>query len=107
MSAQRLEFAGEAVADLDAIAQYTEATWGADQADKYSAEIWGAFKRLQAFPHSGRARPDIGTGMRSVVAEQHLVVYTILDQTIRILRVVHARSQIGKHLIAGEEPHGV
>ena len=99
MSVRQLEFSAEAEADLQAILQYTEATWGADQAARYSSDIWKALEQIRAFPNSGKERLDVAEGLRSLPAGQHLVLYMISAQTVRIRRIVHSRSRVARALI--------
>jgi toxin ParE1/3/4 len=103
MSVRRLEFSADAEADLQAIAHFTEESWGREQAGQYLADLWAAFERIQMFPHSGKEQPDIAAGMRSAVAEKHVVLYRASDKAIRVMRIVHGRSSVGKHLVADED----
>ena len=50
--------------------------------------------RLADFPDSGRARPEIGAGARSVVVGRYLVLYRINGECVDIVRVVHGAREI-------------
>lgn len=50
--------------------------------------------RLVDFPESGPARPEIGSGARSVVVGRYLVLYRITGDCVDIVRVVHGAREI-------------
>jgi toxin ParE1/3/4 len=50
--------------------------------------------RLADFPESGRARPEIGAGARSVVVGRYLVLYRINGEFVDIVRVIHGAREI-------------
>src|SRR5688572_3100548 len=45
---------------------------------------------LLEWPHRGRARPELGFGIRSVVAGSYVIFYEIRLETIYILRFFHS-----------------
>ena len=45
--------------------------------------------RLADFPESGPARPEIGSGARSVTLGNYLVLYRVERDSVDIVRVVH------------------
>lgn len=50
--------------------------------------------RLADFPESGRARPEIGAGARSVVVGRYLVLYRINGEFVDVVRVIHGAREI-------------
>lgn len=54
--------------------------------------------RLADFPESGRARPEIGVGARSVGVGRYLVLYRINEDCVDIVRVVHGAREITRLL---------
>ena len=85
MSDHRLEFSAEAEADMQAILQYTEVTWGSEQAARYFADMRDALERVRAFPYSGKARSDVAPGLRSSLVKQHLILYGVTSDVVRIM----------------------
>ena len=57
-----------------------------------------AVARLADFPESGRARPEIGAGARSVVVGRYLVLYRINGEFVDIVRVIHGAREITRLL---------
>jgi len=51
-------------------------------------------RQLSTHPRLGPARDDIRPGMRCLVIGSYLVLYTIDRDTVRIVRVLHARSHL-------------
>lgn len=80
-----------AIADLDGIWDYTNATWGPEQANTYVADLFGCFARAVATPEAGRDRSAFVPGARSLVSGRHLVFYRQIEGQVVILRVVHER----------------
>lgn len=76
------------------ILQYTAETWGDETSDAYAASLLEATQRLTEFPAVGRAREDIRPGLRTFPVRQHLILYRVHSDTVRILRVLHARRDL-------------
>jgi toxin ParE1/3/4 len=95
---RRLVFATAALADLDDIARFTETQWGKGQKDKYLARLNAAMKRLRRNPEQGRKRSDIDATLRSLTAERHVIFYRIFPDECRIVRIIHDRMDVHRHL---------
>ena len=50
--------------------------------------------RLADFPESGRARPEIGVGARSVPIGNYLVLYRVNGDFVDIVRMIHGAREI-------------
>lgn len=50
--------------------------------------------RLADFPESGRARPEMGAGARSVVVGRYLVLYRVVGEHVDIVRIIHGAREI-------------
>ncbi len=85
MPPRRLEIAPTVLRELNDVLEYTEETWGLEQALDYSA----AFDSLCSFPELGRERSELAEGLRCMVAREHLVIYRVLPSLIQITRIVH------------------
>ena len=93
-----LVVADAAKADLRAIAAYTEETWGAKQKRRYLDELQQRFRRLRLRPSLGRRRNDIGVGYRSLRCRRHVIFYRETADDIVVLRVLHERMDVRRHL---------
>ena len=94
----RLEYAPIAKLDLDNVFAYTVARWGHEQAFHYSEELIEVIQALAEFPNLGRDRSDLRAGLRSIVVAQHIVMYQVFDDRVRIGRVLHERENAAKAL---------
>jgi addiction module RelE/StbE family toxin len=52
--------------------------------------LYDAAKRLKAYPYAGRVGSKSGTRELVLAPLPYLLIYTVDDQTIRILRFFHA-----------------
>jgi toxin ParE1/3/4 len=50
--------------------------------------------RLVDYPNLGRARPELGPDIRTLLVEQHLVLYSVTDDEVLVLRVLHERRDL-------------
>ena len=49
-------------------------------------------------PELGRKRNEIRSELRSLVCEQHIIFYRVMNDNIRIIRVLHGSRDIPKFL---------
>jgi toxin ParE1/3/4 len=100
MSARRLRirFAPEARQDIRDILIYTVKQWGKRQQLEYQIALAHAFDRIRDNPHLGRPRDDLMLGVRGFVLREHAILYTIDEDAITVLRVVHTRTDISSAL---------
>ena len=98
----RVVWSPQALADLAAIGD-TLAREAPAYAQAFVDGAFDAVARLDAFPHSGRAVPEIGDpDLREVVYRGYRVFHIVEDAEVRILSVVHSARQFGGD--AGLEP---
>ncbi len=83
------ELSPEADQDLEEIFDYTERAFGFNQAVEYLSGFDGVFTKLVNNPKLGKEREEIREGLRSLLKEKHVVFYRILDNRIRIVRILH------------------
>ena len=83
--------------DLEDIFDYTFDEFGYDQAEKYLLEIEEIFQNLIANPQIGKKRDEIKQGLYSFPKDNHIIFYRILDNHIRIVRVLHGSRDIPKY----------
>ncbi len=84
--------------DLDTIWDYTYTTWGAKQARDYLTDVKRVCAQLMRDPRLGKTRNDLYMGLRVYPVGKHLVCYFEADFGIDVVRVLHARMDIRRHL---------
>ena len=83
--------------DLEDIFDYTVDEFGFDQAEKYLLEIEEIFQNLIINPQIGKKRDEIKQDLYSFPKDNHIIFYRILDNHIRIVRVLHGRRDVPKY----------
>ena len=83
--------------DLEDIFDYTFDEFGFNQAEKYLLEIEEIFQHLIVNPQIGKKRDEIKQGLYSFPKDNHIIFYRILDNHIRIVRVLHGSRDISKY----------
>ncbi|MDK4714736.1 type II toxin-antitoxin system RelE/ParE family toxin [Rhizobium sp. CNPSo 4039] len=86
-----------AVADLEGIWRYTVENWSARQAEIYHAEIVEAFEGLASDLKNGRPA-DVRDGYFKYAVGSHVIYYLLRDGEIAIIRILHRRMDVGRHL---------
>lgn len=99
----RYRLTPRALRDLDQITDYTLATWGERQAEKYLAELDQRFHWLAQNPKAGRARDEVGEGYRSFPHSGHVIFYLIDSEGVVIIGVPHGAMDIDAHFDAPEQ----
>lgn len=69
------------------------------KADRTMKEISERFETLLEFPESGKRRNELRKGLRSFPAGKYIVFYFIIEDGIRIARVLHSAQDIESALI--------
>jgi toxin ParE1/3/4 len=90
----RYRLTPRAVRDIDQITDYTLATWGERQTEKYLAELDQRFRWLAQNPKAGRARDEVGEGYRSFPHNAHVIFYLIDKDGVAIIGVPHGAMDI-------------
>lgn len=62
-----------------------------DAADRHIRRIEKACEGIADFPARGRARPDLGEGVRRLVVGDYVVFYELVNDIVVVLRVFHGR----------------
>jgi len=90
------QLARKADADLDDIWFYVANESGSmDVANRLIDSITDHFLLLGRHPYLGRPRDDeFGVGSRSLAVGEYVIVYSVEDRDVLILRVVHGRRDI-------------
>lgn len=88
----------EADNDIEDIFDYTEFEYGLQKAIEYTTQFHTVFIELSQSLELGRTRDEIKIGLRSRIKNKHVIFYRILKDHIRIVRVLHSRSDIPNFL---------
>jgi toxin ParE1/3/4 len=91
--ANRHRIRPEADIDLDSIWSFIAAD-NRKAADAVIDRITDTFDLLLTMPFAGRARPEFGDNLRSIVVGNYVVFYATLPGGIDIVRVINARRDI-------------
>ena len=84
--------------DIRSIHLFGARHWGDAQADAYQATLTKAADLLREYPLIGRARDDLGAGLRSWPVEHHVPYYRINGDVVEVVRILHERVDAARHL---------
>lgn len=84
-----VQLSAAARADLVEIRQYSMAQFDAHTADTYFLGFDAAFDLLSQHPHAGVATPQFGKPYRCLVHRKHRIFYTVGDNKVLIIRILH------------------
>ena len=90
---QNFRLSTAAESDLTDIWIY-RAESGEAGADELIEQLVKRFTMLATFPEAGRKRPEIKEGLRSFVAERHVIFYRPINQGIEVVRVLYGTRDI-------------
>ena len=88
----------EADNDIADIFDYTEFEYGLQKAIEYTTQFSAVFIRLYQELELRRSRDEIRAGLRSLIQNKHVIFYRILNDHIRIVKVLDSRSDIPRFL---------
>jgi len=88
----------KAIADVDAIWDYTAETWDEEQAERYSLMLKESCARLASNPQLGRSISEWREGYRMHHVGRHMVIYCESITGIDIVRFLHQSMDYGRHL---------
>ena len=88
----------KAAADLDEIYEYTILHFGLEQARVYLLGLHERFQMLAEQPTHGRKAEELAPGLRRLGYQSHMIFYLPKDNGIRIVRVLHQRMDVTRHL---------
>lgn len=91
---RQLVISPDADQDLSDALLYSQQRWGRSRRTAYEADLFSAMRTLTRFPHLGRSRADILPNLRSHPVGEHVILYEVDEQTVTILRILHARMDI-------------
>ncbi|WP_118184566.1 type II toxin-antitoxin system RelE/ParE family toxin [Paraburkholderia phosphatilytica] len=83
--------------DLEDIWRYSAAQWSPEQADPYHRDLVATMEALAAGKKSGRAC-TVRDGYFRYGVGSHVVFYLESPHTLDVIRVLHQRTDIERHL---------
>jgi len=87
-----------AATDLRKIIEYTLDQWGEEQVFIYRDRLESRFNQIAKFPELGRTHVELPDHIFYVVEGKHYVFYKIVDNDIEIVRLLHARMEMVRHI---------
>ncbi|WP_369293116.1 type II toxin-antitoxin system RelE/ParE family toxin [Stappia sp. MMSF_3263] len=81
----------KALEDLDEVWRYTAETWSLDQADHYIDRLAQAFEMITSMPTLARERTEFEPPVYIHPHQSHLVIYTLTNDRIDIVRILGGR----------------
>jgi toxin ParE1/3/4 len=89
----------KAKADLSSIGRYTQREWGKEQRNQYLMQLDQTFYTLAQNSLIGRSCEHIRQGYRAYSMGKHIIFYRYYDSnTIQIVRILHERMNVERHL---------
>ena len=93
-----VRFTPAALRDLENIWNYTTQQWGEEQAVRYLDALNTGFEALAVTPLSGSTCEHIRVGYRRLRVERHSLYYRIESTLVIVVRVLHERMDVPRHL---------
>lgn len=91
-------FTPRARRDIDDIWDYSVARWGDEQAERYVRAIQLAIEAIAADPRRALPCDDIRPGYRKHRSASHVVFVRLAEDDLIVVRVLHARMDVDRHL---------
>lgn len=96
----KLVFSPRAALDLEEIGDYT-ARDNPSRAASFIREIERHCKRIARHPAAFPARDDLASGIHMALHGNYLILFRVLDKTVRVERVIHGARNLN---YAGLDP---
>ncbi len=94
----KFKLTNKAKSDLEDIWNYTNKTWGPDQADTYIDTLHARFLWLTRNTSLWRQRDDVLEGLYSYYESRHIILFRQYNKGIEIVRILHGRMDMQRHL---------
>ncbi|MGB0429050.1 MAG: type II toxin-antitoxin system RelE/ParE family toxin [Bacteroidia bacterium] len=91
-------FSQKAIKDLNSIWNYTVETWSEKQADKYYNIIVRQIDEISKNPQLGRSYYEVEENLLGLKVQKHIIFYQIKENTIEVIRVLHAQMDLKNRL---------
>jgi toxin ParE1/3/4 len=80
-----------ALGDLEECWRFSAETWSIEQADRFVDDLVRTFEVIASMPTLAQERREFNPPVRIHVHERHLIVYTIAEDHVAILRLLGGR----------------
>ena len=87
-----------AIRDLAEIGRFTRQTWGEEQARRYRTAITARLQWLCRNKSLWHERPELHEGVYTYPDQRHVIVFWEYEGGIEILRILHERMELVRHL---------
>ncbi|HXN10871.1 MAG TPA: type II toxin-antitoxin system RelE/ParE family toxin [Steroidobacteraceae bacterium] len=94
----RLQLSPKAQQDLIDILRYTRAHWGDEQLLVYRDKLNDALSLITHNPEIGHLSPVLPSTHRVLAVGSHLIIYRHQVQVIGVVRILHQRTHLARHL---------
>lgn len=88
----------QAQLDYEDILLYTLQNWGEQQYSVYAALLDQALLTLQENSVIGYHPRQLPTSYKALHVSRHLIIYRVEDKTIIVLRVLHDKMDLSRHI---------
>lgn len=89
-------FRPRALAEIDAIADYTKAEWGEIQAKRYIEDLRGKIDFAAEYPGIGSTGYGLPNGYRKLPSGSHRIIYRYTKTQLIVVRVLHEREDVSE-----------
>ncbi|MBC7904069.1 MAG: type II toxin-antitoxin system RelE/ParE family toxin [Gemmatimonadaceae bacterium] len=89
----------KALSDLEVIWNYTSDNWSVSQADRYYLLIIDEIEYISKQPEAGKAMNHVRKGYRASKVKSHLIFYSINNEIIQIIRILHERMDVDSRML--------
>ena len=87
-----------AIRDLTEIGRCSRESWGEEQARRYRTAITARLRWLCRNKSLWRKRPELREGVFTYRDQSHVIVFWEYEEGIEILRVLHERMDLVRHV---------
>ena len=98
MAKTTLTISPSARRDLINIQSYGLRKWGKATTQSYMANLHSKFKLLFNNPQLGMERPELGSNLRNLFVNSHIIFYRYRKPRIEIVRILHKRQDPNQNL---------
>jgi len=88
----------KAKSDLSDIWDYTLATWGAEQAEKYTRKLWADIQSLADNLATSVDISDVRGNYRKSITGSHVVFFKLTATGINVVRILHQKMDFDRHI---------
>jgi toxin ParE1/3/4 len=92
----RIGYSAPARKDLADIRNWTFKNFGADQANRYLAQLTDSLKNIAENPGLARDASDIRPELHKTVSRSHIVYFLLSETRLDVVRILHGSMDAGR-----------